>query len=65
VRMQAVEKALTGARPDQGALGAAASRATEHGAFRDSFCASSEYHAHLTQVLTEGVLKRALARTAT
>jgi len=64
VRLQAVEKALTGARPDQGALSAAASRATEHGVFRGSFYASSEYRAHLTQVLTERVLKRALARTA-
>ena len=63
-RLQAVEKALTGARPDQGALSAAASCATEHGVFRGSFYASSEYRAHLTQVLTERVLKRALARTA-
>jgi len=65
VRLQAVEKALTGARPDPGALSAAASRATEHGVFRGTFYASSEYRAHLTQVLTERVLKRALARTAT
>jgi len=64
VRLQAVEKALTGARPDPGALSAAASHATEHGVFRGSFFASSEYRAHLTQVLTERVLKRALARTA-
>jgi carbon-monoxide dehydrogenase medium subunit len=64
-RLQAVEKALTGARPDQGALSAAASRAVEHGVFRGSFYASSQYRAHLTQVLTERVLKRALAQTAT
>jgi aerobic carbon-monoxide dehydrogenase medium subunit len=65
VRLQAVEKALTGARPDQGALSASASRAAEHGSFRGTFYASSEYRAHLTQVLTERVLKRALTRTAT
>ena len=64
VRLQAVEKALTGGRPDPGALSAAASRATNHGVFRGTFYASSEYRAHLTQVLTERVLKRALARTA-
>jgi carbon-monoxide dehydrogenase medium subunit len=64
-RLQAVERALTGARPDQGALSAAASRAAEHGAFRSTFYASSEYRAHLTQVLTERALKRALARMAT
>jgi carbon-monoxide dehydrogenase medium subunit len=65
VRLQAVERALTGARPDQGALSAAANRAVEHGVFRGTFYASSEYRAHLTQVLTERALKRALARTAT
>jgi aerobic carbon-monoxide dehydrogenase medium subunit len=65
VRLQAIERALTGARPDQGALSAAANRAAEHGVFRGTFYASSEYRAHLTQVLTERALKRALARTAT
>jgi carbon-monoxide dehydrogenase medium subunit len=65
MRLQAVEKALNGARPDQDALRAAASRAVEHGVFRGSFYASSQYRAHLTQVLTERVLKRALAQTAT
>jgi len=65
VRLQAVEKALTGARPDPGALSAAASRAADHGVFRGSFYASSEYRAHLTRVLTERALQRALARTAT
>lgn len=65
VRLQAVEKALTGARPDQGALSASASRAGEHGSFRGTFYASSEYRAHLTKVLTERVLKRALTRKAT
>jgi aerobic carbon-monoxide dehydrogenase medium subunit len=65
VRLQAVERELTGARPGQDALSAAASRAGEHTRFRGTFYASSVYRAHLTQVLTERVLKRALARTAT
>jgi aerobic carbon-monoxide dehydrogenase medium subunit len=64
VRLQAVERALTGARPDPDALRAAASRAGEHTTFRDTFYASSEYRAHLTRVLTERVLQRALARAA-
>jgi carbon-monoxide dehydrogenase medium subunit len=63
--LQAVEKALMGARPGQDALSAAASRAAEHGVFRGTFYASSEYRAHLTQVLTTRALKRALERAAT
>jgi aerobic carbon-monoxide dehydrogenase medium subunit len=61
MRLQAVER-LAGTRPDEGALGAAASRAGEGVVFRGTFYASSEYRAYLTRVLTERVLKRAVAR---
>jgi carbon-monoxide dehydrogenase medium subunit len=64
MRLEAVES-LTGARPDEGALSAAASRAAEGVVFRSSFYASSEYRAYLTRVLTERVLKRAVARAGT
>jgi aerobic carbon-monoxide dehydrogenase medium subunit len=65
MRLPAVERALTGAVPGQGALSAAAARAAEHGVFRGTYYASSEYRAHLTQVLTARALKRALERSAT
>jgi carbon-monoxide dehydrogenase medium subunit len=68
-RLQAVESALAGKKPADAVLKSAASaaagaaaiaRLTVHG----ELFASAEYQTHLTRVLTERALKRALARAA-
>jgi carbon-monoxide dehydrogenase medium subunit len=65
MRLPAIEKALTGAKPDAAAVSAAAGAITDDGGFRGDFYASKEYRVHLTRVLTERALKRAVARATT
>jgi aerobic carbon-monoxide dehydrogenase medium subunit len=64
VRLLEFEQALTGSEPGESSLTSAASHTDGRLPYRGNHYASSEYRAQLTQVLTERVLRRALARTA-
>jgi carbon-monoxide dehydrogenase medium subunit len=62
VRVLDVEQALTGSEPGDSALASAVSHIDGRLRYRGDHYASSEYRAHLTQVLTERALKRAMAQ---
>jgi carbon-monoxide dehydrogenase medium subunit len=63
-RLRGVEKALTRKKPTAEALSAAAGAAAEGLTFLGDHFASAEYRRHLSRVLTERALKRALERAA-
>ena len=65
VRAMAVEAALRGQAPDDGALAAAAEHATEGLQLMSDMHASEDYRAHLTRVFTRRALKRAIERAQT
>ncbi len=61
-RLKSVESALTGKTPTGDAIAAAAQGAGEGLSFRSDLFASADYRAHLTRVLTQRALTRALAQ---
>ena len=60
-RLAGVEQALTGRKPDEATLAAAAEGAGAGLTFRDDLFGSRDYRAHLTRVLTTRAVNRALA----
>jgi len=62
-RLEAVEQALAGRRPDAGAIAAAAAAAGQGLTFRDDLFGSRGYRAHLTRVLTARALRQAVERS--
>ncbi|MBX6753141.1 FAD binding domain-containing protein [Thermorudis peleae] len=62
VRRQAVENALIGQEPTADVIKQAASQASEGMTFNSDIFASEEYRAHLTRVLTERAVSRAVER---